>query len=204
MLLTYITVLWSSPFAGTDSCLGFSEITFLGGSLGSSIFSSSISTFFFALGDRRLTSSRPGDNDDDVELALAFTDNLEESKELLPEASNTIGAGILPDISLRLSLIVFRFILDVGLAGGGGAGRIGIRFLVTPSLRRTRSLAVAVARSTVLTLGKGGAVEGSESVTTGFDILSLRTLASAGCFDRPKKDLFRSVPGTREALSLVS
>jgi hypothetical protein len=172
-LLTYVTTLWSSPPAGTDCRKGFSDIrvtVFLGSSLGRPTFSSPISTPFVALGDRRLTSSRPGDNEDDVELAFALTDSLEESKELLPEVSVIIGTGTLPDASLRLSLMVFLLILEVGLVGGGGAGRMGIRLLTTSSSRRARSLAAAVARSTVLTLAKGVATEASESTMTGFDI----------------------------------
>lgn len=143
---------------------------FLGGNPGRPTLSSSTSTLFIALGERRLTSSPPGDNEDDVELAFAFTDSLEESKELLPELSVIIGTGTLPGVSLRLSLMVFLLILEVGLVGGGGAGRMGIRLLTTLSSRRARSLAAAVARSTVLTLAKGGATEDSESIITGFDI----------------------------------
>jgi hypothetical protein len=139
-----------------------------------------------------------------VELALAFTDNLEESNEVFPDTRDITGAGVFPRISLRLSLILFLFISVVTPIGGRGAGRIGINFLAVPSSRRACSLAAAVTRSTVATLAKGNATEGSELIMTGFDITRLRAPTSTGCFDRPKMDRFQSFLVKWLVLSLMT
>ena len=82
-------------------------------------FSISPSQVFIARGDRRLTSSRPGDKDADVELALIATDNLELSGSF-SDIFNDTGAEVPLAISFRLVLLLFRQASEA--KGGGGAG----------------------------------------------------------------------------------
>lgn len=115
-------------------------------------FSMSPSKVFIDRGDRRLTSSCPGDKDADVELALTATDNL-ELFDPLSDIFNVTGAEIPLGISFRL--VVLLFCQASKATGGGGAGLMATSRLLFASSRRFRSLATAVARSIVLILAKG-------------------------------------------------
>ena len=115
-------------------------------------FSISPSRVFIDRGDRRLTSSRPGDKDADVELALTATDNL-ESFDPFSDMFNVTGAEAPLGISFRLVLLLFRKASKA--VGGGGAGLLARSCLLFATSRRFRSLAAAVARSIVLILVKG-------------------------------------------------
>ena len=115
-------------------------------------FSMSPSRVLIDRGDRRLTSSRPGDNNADEELALMATDNL-ESFDLLSGIFNVTGAEIPLGISFRFVLLLFRQASEA--MGGGGAGLLATSCLLFTTSRRSRSLAAAVVRSIVLILAKG-------------------------------------------------
>jgi len=115
-------------------------------------FSISPSKVFIDRGDRRLTSSCPGDKDADVELALTVTDNL-DSSDTFPEIFRAGGADMALGISFRLVLLLFFQASDA--LGGGGAGLLATRCLLFAPSRRSRSLAAAAARSIVFILTKG-------------------------------------------------
>ena len=115
-------------------------------------FSMSSSRVFTDRGDLRLTSSRPGDREAEVELALIVTDNL----DIFATFSESIGirsAELLCGISFRLVVILFRQTSDA--MGGGGAGLLATSCLWVATSRRFRSLAAAVERSIVLMRANG-------------------------------------------------
>ena len=114
-------------------------------------FSMSPSRALIDRGDRRLTSSRPGDKDADVELALTATDNL-ELFDPVSDIFNVTGGEAPFGISFRLVLLLFRKASEA--MGGGGAGLLATSCLLFAPSRRSRSLAAAVARSIVLILAK--------------------------------------------------
>jgi hypothetical protein len=81
--------------------------------------------------------------------------------------------------------------------GGAGAGRVATSNLrATMSSRRDRSLAAAVARSTVWILDNGVVESSSVLIKIGWEIPSFLALDCVGCLKRPKNDRFCLVCGS--------
>lgn len=81
--------------------------------------------------------------------------------------------------------------------GGAGAGRVATSSRrLTASSRRARSLAAAVARSTVWILEKGALEDSSELINIGWEIASFLEPDCAVCLERPKNDRFCLVSGS--------
>ena len=94
-------------------------------------------------------------------------------------------------------ILLFKASEGSNAVGGAGAGRVATRIRqAATSSRRVRSLAAAVARSTVWILENGAADDASVLIKIGCEIPNFLELDCAGCLERLKNDRFCLVCGS--------